>query len=527
MYPADIKGGEDMVERLFPEILCRAVIIRTLNYALVLIVASIIPAVHAEAATNVYSWSTAMGGSGSDFGRSVAADDDGNIYVTGEFAGAANFDRYGDNDVHTSAGGTDIFLTKINSDGSYGWTKTMGGTEDDYCSSVAVDGDGNIYATGYFRGTVDFDPGAGTDTHVSAGERDIFILKINADGSYGWTQKIGGSSIDGGRAVAVDGNGNIFTTGFFSGSVDFDFSPGTIDVKISAGNTDIFLTKINADGSYGWTQKMGGAAVDNGLSVAVDASGNIYLAGYFQGLYVDFDPGQAETDFHSSAGGRDIFVTRINSDGSYGWTKTMGGTGNDDGRSVAVDRNGHVYVTGSFNDVVDFDPGAGTDSHASTGLTDIFLVRLTADGSYGWTKTMGGTSADDSLSVALHRNGDVYVTGSFIAEPPDVVDFDPGADTDSHSSIGLSDIFLLRMKADGAYGWTQTMGGSSIDSGSSVAVDGIGNIYVTGYFMGTAYLNPGDENDYRVSAGSYDAFLVKFDNITSTPPSVNILLLED
>jgi len=452
-----------------------------------------------------------MGGSGSDYGRSVAVDGKGNIYVTGEFRGTAYFDPSGDIDVHVSAGGTDIFLTKINADGSYGWTKTMGGTEDDYCSSVAVDGSGNVYTTGEFRGTVDFDPGTETDNHISAGERDVFITRINADGTYGWTQDIGGTSIDAGRSVAVDENGNIYVTGFFSGSVDFDFSAEEIDVKISAGNTDIFLTKIYADGSYGWTQKMGGASVETSWSAAVDGNGNIFLTGTFQGS-MDFNPEQAGTDFHTSAGGRDIFITRINSDGSYGWTGTMGGTGNDNGQSVAVDRNGNVYLTGYFYNTVDFDPGEGTDSHTSVGSNDIFLTRLDAEGTYGWTLTMGGTGSDSSQSVAVDRNGNVYLTGGFAYE----VDFDPGEGIDSHTAAG-TDIFLTRINVDGSYGWTQTMGDASSDSGTSVTVNGRGNIYVTGYFYGTADLDPGEDIDNHTSAGSSDVFLSKFRKIHSLP----------
>ena len=154
-----------------------------------------------------------------------------------------------------------------------------------------------------------------------------------------------------------------------------DFNPGAgTDSHDSAGEEDIFLTKINFDGTYGYTKTMGGTDHDYGRSLAVDSSDNVYVTGYFQGT-ADFDPG-AGTDEHTSAGLDDIFLTKINFDGSYDLTKIMGGTNQDFGQSVAVDDRVNVYITGYFSETVDFDPGAGTDNHTSAGLEDIFLTKF-------------------------------------------------------------------------------------------------------------------------------------------------------
>ena len=245
------------------------------------------------------------------------------------------------------------------------------------------------------------------------------------------------------------------------------------------GLEDIFLTKINSDGSYGWTKTMGGTDGDFGQSVAVGVNDDVYVTGYFRSINADFDPGSG-TDSHSSVGLEDIFLAKITSDGSYGWTKTMGGTDQDFGQSVAVDGNDDVYVTGYFRSInADFDPGSGTDSHSSVGLEDIFLAKITSDGSYGWTNRSGGTDQDFGQSVAVDGNDDVYVTGYFRSIN---ADFDPGSGTDSHSSVGLEDIFLAKITSDGSYGWTKTMGGKDDDFGQSVAVDGSDNVYLTGYF---------------------------------------------
>ncbi|MBW2405977.1 MAG: SBBP repeat-containing protein, partial [Deltaproteobacteria bacterium] len=193
-------------------------------------------------------WTRTFGGTHQDFGWSIAVDDSDNVYITGSFRGTADFDPDSvATDNQTSAGLEDIFLTKINSGGSYGWTKTLGGTDEDFSRSMAVDGSDNVYITGSFRGTVDFDPGAGTDNQTSAGEEDIFITKINFDGSYDLTKTIGGTDQDFGQTLAVDDDVNVYITGSFRETVDFDPGAGT-DNQTSAGEEDIFLTKFRMVG---------------------------------------------------------------------------------------------------------------------------------------------------------------------------------------------------------------------------------------------------------------------------------------
>ena len=153
-------------------------------------------------AGTVYSWTKTMGGESGDYGRSAAVDGSGNVYVTGYFFGTADFDPGPDTDDHTSVGGNDIFLTKINPDGTYGWTKTMGGAGNDSGHSAAVDGSGNVYVAGYFQGTADFDPGPDTDDHTSVdGSADIFLTKFTME------SPAGGDGDGGGCFIATVGSG--------------------------------------------------------------------------------------------------------------------------------------------------------------------------------------------------------------------------------------------------------------------------------------------------------------------------------
>jgi hypothetical protein len=390
-----------------------------------------------------YGWTKTIGGASDDYGHSVAVDDRGNVYVTGYFTGTVDFNPGTGIDKHTSAGLLDVFLTKINSNGTYGWTETMGGPEEDVSRSVVVDDSGNVYLAGYFSGMADFDPDGAGDNHTSAGSSDVFLTKMDSDGSYAWTKSMGGASDDQARSVTGDDRGNIYVTGYFTDTADFD-PDGAGDNHESAGLEDIFLTKINTDGSYGWTKTMGGASEDQGRSVTLDGSENIYVTGYFSGM-ADFDP-DGTGDNHESAGLLDIFLTEINTDGNYGWTKTIGGPGKDLGGSVTVDGRENIYVTGSFQGTVDFDPGTETDNRTSAGSLDVFLTKIDSDGSYDWTETMGGSDMEEGLSVTVDTVGsspeNIYVTGFFKG----TVDFDPGTETDNRTSAGFEDIFLTKFE---------------------------------------------------------------------------------
>jgi membrane protease YdiL (CAAX protease family) len=211
-----------------------------------------------------------MGGVSEDYSRSISVDSSGNIYTTGEFFGTATF---GSTNL-TSAGSADIFITKHNSDGTLAWSRKMGGSSNDSGRSIAVDSSGNIYTIGFFAGTATF----GNITLTSGGFRDIFITKHNSDGTFAWAQKMGGSSDDSGRSIAVDSSGNIYTTGIFEGTATFGSTSLT-----SAGSADIFITKHNTNGTLAWARKMGGSSWDYGAGIGVDGSGNIYTTGEFSG----------------------------------------------------------------------------------------------------------------------------------------------------------------------------------------------------------------------------------------------------
>ena len=450
-----------------------------------------------------------------------------NVYLTGHYSGTVDFNPSEVVEEHSSNGGNDIFLTKINADGTYGYTKTIGGNgaEDDETEGgrdLAIDSLNNIYMVGYFLSdSVDFDSSEGEDLHSSSsGDGRHFLTKINADGSYGYTYAFNDFPSDY-TLVDIDPSDNIYVSGNFV----FDGEAGYIDIPSQEGGLIInfyesstFLIKLNADESYEYTILMGSNNAVHNNSISIDSVGNIYLSGYFAGLNVDFDP-YGDGDEHSSNGGNDIFLTKINADGSYGYTKTMGGVGNDSGVSVVLDSSDNVYLTGHYSDTVDFDPNGVGDEHTSNDFTeDIFLTKINADDSYGYTKTMGGENDDRSNSVTVDSLNNVYISGYFAG----LVDFDPIGDGDEHSSnTDSNDIFITKINADASYGGTKIIGGDGADAGVSVVLDSSDNVYLAGHFAGTVDFDPSAEGiEEQISAGTTDVFLAKFSQVEPTPEPV-------
>jgi len=451
-------------------------------------------------------WAKSMGGTSGTSGesaKSIAIDASGNVYTTGGFHGTVDFDPGAGVSNLISAGNTDIFISKLDANGNFVWAKRMGGTSYDIAYSIAIDASGNVYTTGHFYGTADFDPGTGVSNLTSAGFEDIFISKLDANGNFVWAKRMGGTSVDEANSIAIDASGNVYTTGFFNGTADFDPGAGVSNL-ISAGNTDIFISKLDANGNFVWAKRMGGTEYDGTTSIAIDASGNVYTTGRFWGT-ADFDPGAGVSNL-ASAGNTDIFISKLDANGNFVWAKRMGGTSNDIANSITIDASGNVYTTGIFRETADFDPGAGVSNLTSAGHEDIFISKLDANGNFVWAKSMGDTFFDDESSIAIDASGNVYTTGSFWG----TVDFDPGAGISNLISAGESDIFISKLDANGNFVWAKRMGGTSSDiASSSIAIDAAGNVYTTGYFSGTVDFDPGAGVSNLISAGESDIFISK------------------
>ena len=385
-----------------------------------------------------------------------------------------------------------------------------GGTSSEEARSMALDSNGNIYTTGYFNGTVDFDPSDGLANLTSDGLNDIFILKSDPNGNYLWVKRVGGLFSESAASIAVDRNGNVITTGNFSansGPVDFDPGVGVANLT-SAGDDDIFVLKLDSSGNYLWAKSMGGSLRDTGTYIAVDTDGSISATGIFAGT-ADFDPDQG-VDNRLSAGDFDVFISKFDSSGNHLWTKTRGGTSREVGQSTTFDGSGNIYSLGYFSGTFDFDPGAGVVELTSNGGTDMFISKFDASGNYLWAKRIGGMGADGAAQVAFDRTGNLYFTGYFSG----TVDFDPGVGLAERTSNGAGEMFIAKFDASGDYIWAKRRGGAGADRGLNIALDSNGNIYSTGYFSGTVDFDPGvGLAELTSDNSSADIFIAKFDSL--------------
>jgi hypothetical protein len=263
-----------------------------------------------SSSAQTFEWAKSFGGSSDDTGYSIAVDASGNVYTTGCYSGTVDFDPGAGTAYLTSAERTDVFVQKLDTSGNFLWAKSFGENFFDCGYSIAVDASGNVYTTGIFEGTVDFDPGAGTANLTSVEFTDVFVQKLDAYGNFLWARSFGGSSYDIGHSIKVDASGNVYTTGYFERTVDFDPGAGTANLT-SAGSTDVFVQKLDTSGNFLWAKSFGDWFDDYGYSIAVDASGNVYTTGFFK-LEVDFDPGAGTANL-TSVGDADVFIQKLGS----------------------------------------------------------------------------------------------------------------------------------------------------------------------------------------------------------------------
>jgi hypothetical protein len=454
-------------------------------------------------------WAKSFGGTSNDFGYSITVDASGNVYTTGRFEGTVDFDPGAGTNNLTSQGFSDVFIQKLDPSGNFLWAKSFGGTSGDVGGGITVDASGNVYTTGYFQGTVDFDPGAGTNNLTSQGSGDVFIQKLDPSGNFLWAKSFGGTLFDEGNSITVDASGNVYTTGRFEGTVDFDPGAGTNNLS-SQGSYDVFIQKLDPSGNFLWAKSFGDTSGDKGYSIALDASGNVYTTGAFEGT-VDFDPG-AGTNNLTSQGSGDVFIQKLDPSGNFLWAKSFGDTSGAGGNSITVDASGNIYTTGAFQGTVDFDPGAGTNNLTSQGSGDVFIQKLDPSGNFLWAKSFGDTLGDVGRSSTVDASGNVYTTGRFEG----TVDFDPGAGTNNLTSQGFIDIFIQKLDPSGNFLWAKSFGDTINDVGLSITVDASGNVYTTGYFYGTVDFDPGAGTNNLSSQGSYDAFIQKMSPCSPT-----------
>jgi hypothetical protein len=232
-------------------------------------------------------------------------------------------------------------------------------------------------------------------------------------------------------------------------------------------------------------------------------SGNVYATGDFKDT-VDFDPSIAILNLTSN-GGYDIFILKLDISGNFIWAKSIGGTDWDRGRSITTDASGDVYVTGTFEDTTDFDPGVAVFDLMSNGSSDVFSLKLDSSGDFIWAKSMGGLSNDIGTSVTTIDTGHVFVTGHYHG----TADFDPGSAIFNLTSNGGFDVFIQELDAQGNFIWGTSFGAESSDYSFSIATDAKNQVYVSGSYFFTVDFDPGPVTFDMTSCSHLDVFILK------------------
>jgi hypothetical protein len=378
-----------------------------------------------------------------------------------------------------------------------------GGAGNDETTDIVRDKDGNLYTSGFFMETVDFDPGPGIAKLSSAGSYDVYVAKYNHDHQLIWARRVGGPGTDFSHAMALDASGNVVITGNFEETADFNPGPATFNL-ISAGQDDSFVCKLDTNGNFLWAKRLGGTGRESAHDVAVDSAGNVVTVGRFSGT-ADFDPNLLTHNLTAVAF-QDIYISKLSSNGLLVWARSLGGSGDSDNASaVKVDAAGNVYTTGWFDGTNDFDPGPGiTSITATASSSDVFIHKLNSAGIFQWVKSIGGSSLDRGNDIALDTAGNIHVIGNFFG----TVDFGPNGGAFPLSSANGSS-FVSVLNKDGVFLWAKNTAGSS----DALAVDSLGNILLTGKFSGTVDFDTGPGTFQLTSATSTapDVFVSKLD----------------
>jgi gliding motility-associated-like protein len=407
----------------------------------------------------------------------ITLDDNNNVIVTGHFSGTADFDPSPNVFNMTATGAiTDIFIVKMDPSGNFIWAKSMGGPEEDWGSSVSTDALGNIYCCGHYNQSADLDPGPGV-FNVTTVNSTFFIVKLNSAGIFIWAKSMGFGNIFSydDYQITCDHDGNIFSTGRFDNTADFDPGPGVYNLTGTGLHTDVFIQKLDSSGNFIWAKSISGSRLEVCQSFVIDANNNLLSTGFFDGT-VDFDPGTGV--FNLSTIYTSSYVHKLDANGNFIWVKFIGrDSANAFSSDIDVDSNNDAYITGVFYDTIDFDPGPATYNLSPfENSIGMFILKLDATGNFSWVKFMGGHDYYSwSTSIALDAINNVYTTGTF----SDTVDFDPDAGIYNLTNLGSSDIFIQKISQCRMVHY---------DIGSDTAVCETSNLVLNGSIQNGNYL---------------------------------------
>ncbi len=438
-----------------------------------------------------FQWSKRLGGTSAsaDIVKDVVVDSTGNVVLGGTINGKADLNGDGDT-ADTSENITtsyDPFISVFNSAGTFQWAKRLGAAGIDNGNGVTVIGSNTVVIVGDVGGgsSADFngdgdtaDPGESAGA-IYGGTFDGFISVFDSSGTFQWSKRLGGSGLDECLKTARDSADNIIVTGYVTGNADLNGDADTADTN-ETGNTgvyaneDAFISVFNSAGTFQWSKRLGGTSSDYGQAVRVDSSNNIIVIGYGVGnMDLNGDGDTADTNEAGNTGVygiSDAFVSVFNSAGTFQWSKRLGGTSSsgDIGSGVVTDSNNRIIVAGRVDGSADLNGDGDTADSNETGNTgvyggtDAFVSVFNSDGTFQWSKRMGGTANNDlGYSVATDASNNIIVSGNVQGN----------VDLNGDAAITASYAFYKNGYEDTAPQITTTATSISVDTNSSDDID--------------------------------------------------------
>ncbi len=380
-------------------------------------------------------------------------------------------------------------------DPSLVWATYYGGSSSDYGAGCTVDTSKNLYLAGYSNSTTAIASG-GYQNSFGGGNYDAFLVKFNPSGTRLWATYYGGSDDDQGKYCALDANGNIYLTGQTRSSSNIASSGHQNSL---GGNEDGFLVKFNASGTRIWATYYGNTGDDYGNSIAIDVSGNIYLAGYTSSTSSIASGGHQNTI--GGGGNLDAFLAKFNTSGTRIWATYYGGSGTEWGNFCSTDASGNVYLAGGTNSNTNISSG-GFQNTIGGGI-DAFLVKFNSAGTRIWGTYYGDNSGDYGISCATDPSGNIYIAG-WTSSTTNIAN---GGFQNTYGGGG-DDGYLAKFSSTGSRLWGTYYGGTDNDYGWSCSTDASGNVSLVGWTSSTTGIA---SNGYQNTiGGGSDAFLVKF-----------------
>ena len=385
------------------------------------------------------NWAVQLPSTGQSEGKALELHPSGNLITAGDFRATIDLDPSNlDSLILTSAGFTDGYIAAYSPNSNLIWGGHITSTSSIQITDIAVAGSGEIYVSGYFHDTTDFDPGPDTFNVASTSGSEVFLLKLSAQGEFIWVRNYPGWYFNLHVPIHAGPGDNVT----LAVSYDKWIFPDPLGDTVWNNTFDdnFMVATISANGSLKKAMFIESNILAHPLGVAVSASGDIYTVGRFRGK-ADFNPGQ--DSFLIEAPSQNIFVLKLDSSGAFVWAKNMGGhLSSGEGSAIALMDMEHPVITGNFNGTFDFDPGPDSLLITSTGGRNTYIAILDSEGQLVDVAHLRGTNTSRGMDVTVNSNGTIATSGYFSG----TYDFDPGPDSSMVTSRGFWDIFLHRMQ---------------------------------------------------------------------------------